>query len=228
MLLVARDEERLAEAAVRVRLQSGIIVHTLSVDLARPGAAQSILQHVDGLELVPEFLVNNAAAACPGPYHATPVEEVLSLVDLNIRVTSELIGRLLPSMIASGRGGILNVASLAGLVATPNLAAYGASKAYMISLTRALAIEAKGRGVKIAVLAPGPVDTEFLVRNGMTRRTLLELVHSMRPELVARVAYEGFASGRVVIVPGLLNLLYSVGLKLLPQALLAGLVRRAL
>lgn len=228
LLLIARDEERLAAAATHVRTQHAVVVHNLALDLTRQDATQEILQALERLGLSAEFLVNNAAMACRGSYLTTPVAEVLSLVDLNIRTTSELIGHLLPPMIASGRGGVLNVASLAGMVATPNLAAYGASKAYLISLTRALAIETKGHGVRIAVLAPGPVETAFLTRSDLARRSILELVRCMRAEVVARVAYEGFVSGRVVIVPGLLNLVYSVGLKLLPPALLTVLVRRAL
>ena len=89
-----------------------------------------------------------------------------ALVDLNVRALTRLTRHFLPGMRQRGRGGILNVASLGGYAPGPNQAAYYASKAYVLSLTEAIAAETAGEGVRVCALAPGPVDTAFHARMG--------------------------------------------------------------
>ena len=83
------------------------------------------------------------------------------MIDLNVRALTDLSGCFLPDMLARGEGGILNIASMGGLLPGPYQAAYYASKAYVLSLTQALSWENWGTGVHICALAPGPVRTIF-------------------------------------------------------------------
>jgi short-subunit dehydrogenase len=123
-------------------------------------------------------------------------------------------------MLARRDGGILNVSSLGGMVAGPYQAAYYASKAYVLSFTRALAWECLGRGVRISVLLPGPVRTEFHQRMGANHAFYMRLGAGIRPERVARMGYSGFMCGKQLIIPGLLGPFNALALKIIPHDLL--------
>ena len=90
-----------------------------------------------------------------------PSADVLRLIDLNVRALTHLTHHFLPGMRVRGRGGILNLASIGGYAPGPNQAAYYASKAYVLSLTEAIAAETAGEGVRVCALAPGPVNTRL-------------------------------------------------------------------
>jgi short-subunit dehydrogenase len=126
----------------------------------------------------------------------------------------------LPEMVRRGRGGILNIASLGGLLPGPYQAAYYASKAYVVSLTEALAYENAGCGVRISAAAPGPVATRFHERMGASSALYLTLQRVMTPENAARIIYSGFAGRRTIIVPGFLASLNSFGARYMPHAVM--------
>ena len=138
---------------------------------------------------------------------------------MNVETLTRLTRAALPDMIARQRGGILNMSSLGAYVPGPNQAAYYATKAYVLSLTEALASEASGQGVRIAAVLPGPVDTTFHKDMGAEASFYRLLLPSLTPERVARSAYFGFMLGRRVIVPGIFNNAMFVALRLLPHVL---------
>jgi short-subunit dehydrogenase len=127
-------------------------------------------------------------------------------------------------MVSRARGGVLNVASLGGLVPGPYQAAYYASKAYIVSLTEAVAHEVRGRGVRIAVVAPGPVDTTF--HDAMQAESALyrTIVPAIGADAVASSAYRGYQMGRTLIIPGVLPSLSAFAVKILPHAVSVPLV----
>ena len=166
-----------------------------------------------------DILVNNAGIGLSGPFADQAPDDIGRLLQLNVAAVTHLTRAFLPDMLARRWGGILNVASLAGLVPGPHQAAYYASKAYILSLTEALAEENRGLGVRIAVLAPGPVATKFHHRMGAERSYYLPVAGVMSAEQVARSGYRGFMRGRTLIVPGILNPLAVPAFRLLPHTL---------
>jgi short-subunit dehydrogenase len=120
------------------------------------------------------------------------------------------------------------VASLAGMTPMPYLALYGATKSYLIALSRAVATEVAGTGVTVSVLLPGPVDTGFFAQSLQASERRTALLPALSPEAVARTAIDGYLAGQTVITPGLLGSLCRLGLKLLPYQVLAPFVGRAL
>jgi short-subunit dehydrogenase len=126
----------------------------------------------------------------------------------------------LPGMRLRGRGGLLNLASLGGYTPGPYQAAYYASKAYVISLTEAIAAETAGEGVRACALAPGPVDTAWHERAGAETALYRSLVPPASAASVARAGYLGYLLGLRVVVPGLLNPFLALALKLLPHRLM--------
>jgi short-subunit dehydrogenase len=103
----------------------------------------------------------------------------------------------------------------------PHLALYGATKAYLVALSRAVATEMAGTGVTVSVLLPGPVDTDFLARNMRVDQARLALLPALSADAVAHTAIEGFLAGQTVITPGFLGSLWRLGAKLLPYRVLA-------
>ena len=128
-------------------------------------------------------------------------------------------------MIERRRGGILNVASTAGFQAGPFMAVYYATKAYVISFSEALADELAASGVTVSCLCPGPTVTEFAETAKMGNALLFRL-QTMTAQQVARIGYRGFRRGKLLVVPGWINYLGSMGVRFVPRSMARGIARR--
>ena len=148
------------------------------------------------------------------------------MIDVNVRALTELSLAFVESL-ERRKGGILNVASTAAFLPCPGMAVYYASKAYVVSFSQALHQELKPRGVRVTALCPGPVPTEFQARAGMARDFFPAfLVRSA--EAVAEDAYRGLKQGRALVIPGLPNKLVPALAGILPQPILASIMRSIL
>lgn len=217
--LVARRPEPLEQAAAQLRSEGGQIV-TLALDVTAADAAAAIEAGLARLGFVPDILVNNAGIGLAGPFADQAPEDVARLLELNVTAMTRLMRHMLPGMLGRRRGGILNVASIAGYAPGPYQAAYYASKAYVISLSEAVGWETVGTGVRVAVLAPGPVRTRFHALMGTETALYRWLMPSTSPERVASFAYWGWRVGLRVIVPGLVAPLSALAARITPHALL--------
>src|SRR5262245_24863610 len=140
--------------------------HVLPIDLAQRGASDRIAEELAGRDLEPAIVVNNAGFGLYGEAAQLDRGAQLAMIELNVRTLTDLSLRFVDSL-ARHRGGILNVASLGAFVPGPSMAVYHASKAYALSLSEALHQEFAPKGIKVTVLCPGPVKTEFQERSGM-------------------------------------------------------------
>jgi short-subunit dehydrogenase len=216
-VIVGRNAPRLAEAVAELKAATGIEPFSILCDVTEANAVDVIAAGLNGAGLYLDVLVNNAGIGLAGPFAAQSPLDISRLVALNVESVTRLTRAALPQMIARQRGGILNVASLGAYVPGPNQAAYYASKAYVVSLTEAIASEVSGQGVHVSALAPGPVDTAFHSRIGADRSLYRLLLPSMTADRVARSAYRGFMFGQRVIVPGIFNTAAVIALKVLPH-----------
>lgn len=216
-VIAARNAPRLMEAAADLKRETGAEPHTVVCDVTEQTAFDTLTAELDKKGLYLNVLVNNAATGLAGPFLAQSQTELSAIIAANIESVTRLTRAALPAMIARRRGGILNVASLGAYVPGPNQAAYYASKAYLLSLTEAIASEVAGHGVRISVVAPGSVNTKFHRDMGSDKALYRILIPSMSPEAVARSAYRGFSVGQRVIVPGLFNFVAVVALKIVPH-----------
>ncbi len=153
IILVARRVERLEALAAEL----GAVAEVHAADLSCTEEVQALIDAAGPVDL----LVNNAGFGCASGFQDQDFTRLGEMIDLNCRGLVQLTHGFLPHMLGSGHGWILNVGSTAGLVPTPNLAVYSASKAFVNHFTEALRIELMGTGVGVHLLAPGPVDTEF-------------------------------------------------------------------
>jgi uncharacterized protein len=220
LLLIARNPEALEETAAAIRTGSQVEVATLALDITAPDAVARIGAALAQQGAYADVLVNSAGIGLAGPFLEQSPEELDQLVDLNMRALTALTRHFLPGMRARGRGGVLNLASLGGYAPGPYQAAYYASKAYVISLSEALAAETAGEGVRVCVLAPGPVATPFHERMRGESGLYLRLLPVASPDSVARAGYLAFALGWRVVVPGLVAPILALAMRLTPHRIL--------
>ncbi|MGF1620621.1 MAG: SDR family NAD(P)-dependent oxidoreductase [Rhodomicrobiaceae bacterium] len=220
LLLIARSGGALENAATELRRDYDAQVFTVAIDLTAPGCLERIEAALQENGLYADVLVNNAAFGLGGLFAEQAPDRLEDLCRLNMEILTLLTRAYLPAMLARARGGVLNVASLGGLLPGPYQAAYYASKAYVVSLTEALAHENAGRGVRISAAAPGPVATRFHERMGASSALYLTLQRVMPAEDAARIIYSGYAGRRTIIVPGLLASFNAFAVRYIPHIIL--------
>lgn len=227
LVLVARGEAALARAAEALRNRHGIGTTVIAADLARRDAPQQIADELQRRNIAVDVLVNNAGFATYGRFDEIPAERDLELLQVNVVALTALTRLLLPAMVARGQGRILNVASTAAFQPGPLMAVYYASKAYVLSLSEALANELQGTGVTVTALCPGPTTTGFQKRAAMEDSRLVAGRRLMSPNAVASAGYRALQRGDAVVVPGLQNRLLAEAVRLLPRRLVTRIVRNA-
>lgn len=225
LVLIGRTEAPLLTAARALSHAHGVRVVPLVLDVSNPEAADVLMRFLELEGLFCDVLVNNAGLGLAGAFATQSVADLDGLVATNVAGLTRLTRAVLPGQLARGRGGILSIASLGAAVPGPWQAAYYASKAYVVSLSEAVAAETAGRGVRIAVVLPGPVETTFHAHMGAETALYRRLILASSPERIARVAVRGFRIGRQVIVPGPVQTMAWIALRVLPRTLSVPIVK---
>lgn len=225
LVLSARRRDRLDALAAELAGRHGVRVEVVPADLERPEAPDALLDAVAERGIALHTLVNNAGFGLRGRFAELPADQLAGMVQLNVAAPTRLARRLLPELIARRSGGILNVGSVVGFLPGPNMAVYFATKAYLLSLSEALHEEAKPHGVVVTVLCPGSTETEFASRADLHMGRGARAV-TMSAEEVAKLGLDGYARGEAVVVAGRINRAMTVGVQLLPRALVRRAARR--
>lgn len=207
LVIVARRKELLEE--LKKDLSTNVKVECLDIS-QQENCIKLFEQNKDV-----DILINNAGFGDFGKFSETDLEKELSMIDTNIKSLHILTKLYLQEMKNKDSGHILNVASIAGFMSGPLMATYYATKNYVVSLTKAISKELKKdkSNVKISVLCPGPVNTNF--DNVANVKFSLKGLSS---EYVARYAIDKMLKGKEVIIPGKMMKLIYVGNKLSPSA----------
>jgi len=225
VVLVARREDALADAASEFEERYGVTATPLVHDLDVDGAAQALYDDVQDRDLDVGVLVNNVGVGTYGEFHETDLDAERSQLRLNVETLVVLTRLFLADFRERDRGKILNVGSTAGFVPGPKMAGYYASKAYVNSFSEALAVETRHAGVDVSVLCPGPVETEFQERAGMTD-SLIGSVFTNDTESVAAAGYRGLLAGDTVILPSVASKFTYYGERIAPRPILRRAVDR--
>lgn len=231
LVLVARRQNALRELAGTIREEHGVRAFEIPMDLSVRRAADELVVAVRQRDLEVDVLVNNAGVAESGPFARMSGDALHRLVMLNVASLTLLSRAFLDPMLERGWGRILNVASVAGFQPVTGLAAYAASKAYVLSLTEALSEELKGTGVRAGALCPGLTNTDMADQIQGFSADLPEVpsLFLASPESVAREGYAACMRGEVIRVPGVANRLGTAWSQIQPRWLvrtLGGLVGR--
>jgi uncharacterized protein len=224
LVLVARRAPQLKALADRIADRGHERPSVLAVDLARPDTTARIADDLREGGLEPQYVVNNAGFGLFGPAASLDRGEQLAMIDLNVRVLTDLSLRFVESL-TRHRGGILNVASVAAFMPGPGMAVYYATKAYVLSFGEALHHELRPAGVRVTTLCPGPVETEFQARAGMTEGRIPRILFRSA-ERVAQEGYDGLMRGRRVVVPGSDNKVAALLPRFVPRRLVLSLMHR--
>src|SRR6476646_1393061 len=217
LALVARRADRLNALADEIARAGGPRPLVIVDDLTQAGAARRIGEALSQRGVEPQYVVNNAGFGLIGRATERERAEQLEMIDLNVRVLTELSLAFVDSL-ARNRGGLLNVGSMAGFLPGPGMAVYYATKAYVLSFTEALHSEFKPHGIRVAVLCPGPVPTEFAERAGL-RSGMAPNILSQSADHVAEAGYRGLMDGHRTVVPGVLNKVVTLLIRISPRRL---------
>jgi short-subunit dehydrogenase len=212
LVVVARTKHALDELAASVAVEVEVIAADLATD---DGVAMVEARLRDGVDL----LVNNAGFGTTGKFAELPIEEEDREIRLNVLALTRLTGAAVPGMVARGRGGVVNVASIAAFQPTPGTATYGGTKAYVLSFTQALREELRGTGVKALVLCPGFTRTEFQERANYEVKGLAARFWQT-PEEVVETTLSALDRDSGICVPGWQNKVPAGATHLAPRRLL--------
>ena len=226
LVVVARGEEKLAQLARDFGERFGVSVKVVAQDLAEPAAPGEVFAELQREALPIDVLVNNAGYATYGLFWEIDLRTELQMIQVNVAALTHLTKLFLPGMLERGGGKILNLASTAAFQPGPLMAAYYATKAYILSLSEALANELRGTGVTVTALCPGPTRSGFQERAGMEGSRLVR-GEIMDARTVALAGYRGLMRNKTVVIPGWGNQLLALAPRLTPRDLVTRFVRRA-
>jgi short-subunit dehydrogenase len=225
VLAVARRADRLVDLMQEAAARGGAKVHMLPLDVATPHAAEKIAARAHELGGA-TLLVNNAGFGVYGRFESQDLARLGGMIRTNCDALVLVTRAMLPDLIATDHGVVLNVASAGGFQPMPFMAAYGATKAFVVAFTEALAAE-NPRGVRFAALCPGPVETEFGLVAGTGGR-FRRVPGVISAEAAARAGLALLRDGAVLAVPGPLNKLAIFAGRFLPRALVRHFAARLL
>lgn len=227
LTLVARREDRLRDLAAE--LGAGVRVETIACDVADPDARAGLFDEIANRGLTVDILVNNAGIGTIGSVTKSPVADEIAQVRVNVEAVIDLTTRAVQQMVPRGHGAILNVGSTAGYTPFPGQSGYAGTKAFVKTYTEGVRAELAGTGVTVAMLAPGPVRTEFLQSAGMDERKFAAAFPKfmwMPSRDVARIGVNALAHDRGSVIAGRQNVLSTRLLQSLPRPLLLRTLRR--
>jgi len=200
LALVARRADRLTALADEIAAAGFAAPIVIVCDLEQPDATDQIAAALAAEAVEVEYVVNNAGFGMFGRAIELDRAEQLGMIAVNIRAMTDLSLRFSEQLIRH-RGGILNVASIAGFLPGPGMAVYYASKAYVLSFSEALRGELAPRGVRVTALCPGPVPSEFQARAGF-EPGFDSAILNVSPSNVAKAGYRGLMANKRAVLPG--------------------------
>lgn len=219
LFLTGRDTAALESAAEECRRVSDAEISVFSADLADAGSVERL---IDAFKARPvDILVNNAGFAIKGDFAETGLGDEMRMLEVQIAAMLKLTKTVLPGMIARRSGRILNIASVYSFSPVPKQSVYSACKAFILSFSSALNEEVKDKGITVTVVCPGITQTEFRTRAGIADKK----DSGMTAREVAQIAAQATLNGKHIVVPGAQNRLFVFLARLLPQPVMARLVR---
>ena len=224
-ILVARSHDKLKELAARLESEHRVKTLVLAKDLSKSSAVDEIYEEVSAASMEVDVLVNNAGFPVYGLFVETDLAAELEMLQVNVVALTVLTKLFVKGMVERRAGRILNLGSTAAFLPGPLMAAYYASKAYVLSFSEALAGELQGTGVTVTCLCPGPTRTGFQKRGALEDSRLVQgQIADARS--VALAGYRGMMAGKTVMIPGFTNKLVPWIVRVSPRGVLTRVVRR--
>jgi short-subunit dehydrogenase len=208
LILVARNRQRLDDMARKLTDKTGCAIEVVNADLNKQtdvARVESLLRKDASITM----LVNNAGVGASAPLLDSNIEEIAGLITLNVGALTRLVYAAVPGFVARGKGTIINIASIVAIAPELLNGVYGASKAFVLALSRSLQHELAGKGVRVQAVLPGVIATEFWDIAGMPRDVAGIPIKQLPPEIVMTTdnlvdaALAGLDLGETVTIPSL-------------------------
>ena len=227
VILAARSKDKLEKVAEEAR-EKGVEALVIPADLSNMDEVDRLWSEAtDGREI--DVLVNNAGLGFNGDFaDAQGWQRELSSINVNMLALTRLMKLAIPHMQNLPKGRILNVASVAGFTPGPNMAVYHATKAYVLSLSEAVAEELRGTNVTITALCPGATATNFFDDADMHDVRLLKMAKPMKASEVAEQGWLQARIGQRVVVPGAMNKVFAFLPRLSPRSVTTRIAARVM
>jgi uncharacterized protein len=226
VIVTARSEAALQDVAARLAREHSVSATPIANDLGAVDGGQKLAALIEAWSLQVDVLVNNAGYGHAGALTSSDRQTQLGMIDLNVRALVELTHLFWDGMARRKRGGVLNVASTAAFQPGPLMAVYYASKAFVLSFSEALWEEARGTGLKVSCLCPGPTASGFRARAG-TDKTRLAAASPVAPSKpVAEQGYRGWQQNRRVVITGARNRVMAELAQVMPRSVVLRMVRQ--
>lgn len=218
LVLVARDQSRLEALAKEIESAGGASVQVLPADLTDPEQLQRVEDRCHDKSAPIDVVVNNAGFGSFGAFHTLDVDGETREIQLNVVALVRLTHAAASEMVPRGKGGILNVSSLAGFQPGPMNATYGATKAFITSFTEAVHEELRGTGVSVTALCPGFTRTGFQAAANVPQGDIPGFMWQ-GPAEVATVGLDALAKNRAIAIPGPMNKVLGLFSSVTPHAI---------
>ena len=200
LIICARREKELKDLSVEIINKYKVNCKVIIADLTTKEGVDLLVEDSEEVDI----LVNNAGFGILGDHFDMQLERQLQMIELNIHALTRLSHVFGNLMVKKGKGRIMNVASIASYISGPTFAVYCATKAYVLSYSRALHKELKNKGVTVTALCPGYVTTEFQEVAGM-ELSKMEKLTAVPVKKVAEIAVKSMHKGKREVMPGIVN-----------------------
>lgn len=218
LILVARSEEKLKNLANDLQKTHGVTIKPIAIDLNEPKSAEKLFDQCRQQNLNVNFLINDAGVGLIGKFDQFNIERIENMLNLNVLSLTKLTYLFMP-MLKQNQGNLINLASQIAFSPGPYMAAYAATKAYVLHFTEAIRVEYENDRVKIMALCPGPTYTRFFER---TEASTEDINFKFRPPKdVVEEALTGIENNQSVRVVGWENKAMVFLLRFMPRSLAA-------
>jgi uncharacterized protein len=204
LILVARDESKLNLVANKIIADHNVDVTVMPADLTiktELARIESLLRSDKNITL----LVNNAGLGAVSKLEESNLDDIETMISLNVIALTRLSAAIVPGLVAGGRGAIINIASIVALAPELLNGAYSGSKAYVVNFTQSMHHELAAKGIRVQAVLPGAIDTPFWDKSGLPVHNLPTQI-VMQPETLVDAALAGFDLGEVITIPSLPNI----------------------
>jgi short-subunit dehydrogenase len=205
LVLVSRNKEKLDQLRKELKEKYEIKVWIFAHDLSNPDTLPELIDEIDSLGLEINILINNAGTGDYGKYLETSPGKEIEMINLNILSLSYLTKIFYRRMVHAGNGRIMNLSSIAAYMPGPYMAVYYATKAYVQSLSEALASEARGTGVTVTALCPGPTESNFFDNASVNVKSVTRFFAMPTSKEVATYGFKAMMKGKTVAIHGIRN-----------------------
>lgn len=219
LILVARSTAKLEQLAAELGQKHRVQITALTQDLSKPQAPHEIFEAIQAKGIAVDVLVNNAGFGVQGEFSQANLAESLQMIQLNVTCLTALTRLFLPGMLKRNSGRILNIGSTGSFSPVPSMAVYGATKAYVLSFSEALAEELRNTGVTVTAFCPGMTITGFQERAAIQESGFMVRYGAMSAPDVARIGYKAMQRGKAVALPGWFNQLLAFSIRFSPRVL---------